>query len=345
MAAAEGARDPLTDPDTLLQQLGLDPALRPGAQRAAADFPLRVPAAYLQRIPPGRPDDPLLRQVLPSAAELEAVPGFGPDPLQERERMPVPGLIHKYAGRVLVMLTTACPIHCRYCFRRHFSSTETASQRHWPKVLDYLRARPQLREVILSGGDPLALGDRRLAHRIADLAGIRHLHVLRLHSRAPVVTPERVTPALLDTLETCPLQTVLVIHANHARELDGPARRALAQLARRGVRLFNQTVLLRGVNDDVPALADLSRALFDSGVQPYYLHLLDPVAGAGHFHVPEEEAVRLMQDLGALLPGYLLPRLVREIPGQPGKTPVHGPMDGPAPGGSPAALSLPPEGV
>lgn len=326
MAAAQDAGAPLTDAVTLLERLGLDPALRPGAERAAADFPLRVPAAYLARIPPGQPDDPLLRQVLPSAAELDAHPGFGPDPLEERERMPVPGLIHKYAGRVLLMLTGACPIHCRYCFRRHFSSAETASQRHWPAILEYLQGRPELREVILSGGDPLALSDRRLAHRVADLAGIRHLHVLRLHSRAPVVTPERVTPALLHTLDTCPLQTILVIHANHARELDGPARNALAQLARRGVRLFNQSVLLRGVNDSVPALADLSRALFDSGVQPYYLHLLDAVAGAGHFHVPEDEALRLMQDLGAILPGYLLPRLVREIPGQPGKTPVHDPV-------------------
>lgn len=325
MATAQAAQDPLSDPATLLRRLRLDPALRPGAERAAAAFPMRVPSAYLARIPPGQADDPLLRQVLPSADELDEHPGFGPDPLQERERMPVPGLIHKYAGRVLLLLTGACPIHCRYCFRRHFSSAETASQRHWPQVLDYLRAHPDLREVILSGGDPLALSDRRLEARITDLAGIRHLHVLRLHSRAPVVTPQRVTPVLLHTLESCPLQTVLVIHANHARELDGPARHALATLAKRGVRLFNQAVLLRGVNDSAPALADLSQALFDSGVQPYYLHLLDPVAGAGHFHVPQAEALRLMRDLGTTLPGYLLPRLVREIPGRPGKTLVHDP--------------------
>lgn len=315
---------PLSEPAHLLKHLDLAPDLRDGAERAAAAFRLRVPASYLARIPPGRPDDPLLRQVLPTAAELDEVPGFVPDPLEERGRMPVPGLIHKYAGRVLLMLTGACPIHCRYCFRRHFPSTGTATQRHWPAILDYLRARPDVGEVILSGGDPLALTDQRLVERIADLAGIDHLRVLRLHTRAPVVTPERITPALLQGLGACPLQTVMVIHANHARELDDPSREGLDQLARRGVRLFNQAVLLRGVNDSVPALADLSQALFDAGVQPYYLHLLDPVAGAGHFHVPETEAVTLMRDLAAHLPGYLLPRLVREIPGQPGKTPVHG---------------------
>jgi EF-P beta-lysylation protein EpmB len=311
------------DPAALLARLGLAAADVPGLAGAAADFPLLVPEPYLARIRPGDPRDPLLLQVLPQGRELEPAPGFGPDPLGERAAMTVPGVLHKYRGRVLLVAGGACAVHCRYCFRRHFPYGEAhPAPDAWGAALDYLAARPEVSEVILSGGDPLLLPDRALARLAGRLAALPHLRRLRVHTRLPVVLPSRVQPSLLDWLAGGRLQPVVVIHANHPRELDGAVAHALADLAGAGVRLLNQSVLLRGVNDDAAVLAALSEALCEAGVLPYYLHLLDPVQGAAHFQVPQPEARALHAALRARLPGYLVPRLVREEPGAPAKVPL-----------------------
>ncbi|MCG5500424.1 EF-P beta-lysylation protein EpmB [Ectothiorhodospira lacustris] len=313
----------VTDPEELLKRLGLDPALLPAAREASKQFRVRVPLGYLGRMTPGDPNDPLLRQVLPLGEECLEVPDFHCDPVGDLESMPIPGLLHKYHGRVLLVTSGTCAIHCRYCFRRHFPYRDASAIREaWPRILLYLRTHQEVREVILSGGDPLTLSDDKLAAMISDLAGIPHLRTLRLHSRLPVVVPERIDDTLLGWLTGTRLRPVMVIHANHARELDGTTRAAMERLELAGVRLFNQTVLLRGVNDDPDVLATLSHALFDSGVQPYYLHTLDPVQGAAHFAVSETHALAIMDHLTQQLPGYLIPRLVQDIPGRDSKTPL-----------------------
>ncbi|WFF42370.1 EF-P beta-lysylation protein EpmB [Salinicola endophyticus] len=313
----------IRDPLVLCQRLGLDPALLPGASAGHALFPVRVPEAYLARIRHADPDDPLLRQVLPLAAEQEAVGGFVADPLVERKHTPRPGLIHKYAGRVLLIASPTCAINCRYCFRRHFPYAEHApSMREWDASLDYLREDASIREVILSGGDPLASPDRRLAELVARLETIPHLQRLRIHTRLPVVIPDRVDAALLDWLGGTRLQKVMVLHINHAQEIDTAVVDACRRLAAAGVTLLNQSVMLRGVNDQVDTLAELSERLFAAGVLPYYLHVLDPVSGAAHFDVDDDSARALVAALRERLPGFLMPRLVREIPGEQSKTPL-----------------------
>lgn len=293
------------------------------AATAADSFPVRVPESFLARIRAGDPDDPLLRQVFPDPREDEARAGYTPDPLAEQQAMAVPGLLQKYPGRALLTLTGACAIHCRYCFRRHFPYAEANPRgERWQAVLDYLQSHSDIEEIILSGGDPLTLGDERLAACVADLEGIPHLQRLRLHTRTPVVLPERVTPALLDWLDHSRFQTLVVVHVNHANELDAPAREALQALRATGALLLNQAVLLAGVNDSVAALEQLGRALITAGVLPYYLHQLDPVQGAAHFAVDDSRAQRLVVALQARCSGYLVPRLVREIPGEAGKTPL-----------------------
>lgn len=313
----------ITDPAVLLRRLGLDRALLPAARRAAQHFRLRVPEGYVARMRRGDPHDPLLRQVLPLDAECQDPPGYLDDPVGDHDAMMVPGLLHKYPGRVLLLSTGACAVHCRYCFRRHFPYADANPAREqWGPALDYIAARPAITEVILSGGDPLSLSDERLSALAGALAEIPHLRRLRVHSRTPVVLPERVDEALLDWLAPGRFATVMVIHANHAREIDGTVREAVGRLRRAGVLLLNQAVLLRGVNDRVEDLADLSETLFEAGVLPYYLHQLDPVRGAAHFLVPDRQALALHEALAARVPGYLLPRLVREIPGAGGKTPL-----------------------
>lgn len=314
----------IADPRELLALLELDQRLPLPSDPAALAFPLRVPRGFAARMAVGDPDDPLLRQVLPLDAEGRLLPGYSHDPLQELEAMPVPGLLHKYQGRVLLTLTGACAIHCRYCFRRHFPySDANPSINQWDAALDYIRSRPDIREVLLSGGDPLSLSDRRLAALARELDAIPHLERLRIHTRLPVVLPERVDDDLLGWLGTGRLTRVMVIHANHAREIDGTVSAALGALAGVGVRLLNQAVLLRGVNDHADRLAELSETLIRGGVMPYYLHLLDPVAGAAHFTVPADEALRLLAELQARLPGYLVPRLAREDPAAASKTWLH----------------------
>lgn len=279
-------------------------------------FPLRVPLSYVHRITPGDPNDPLLLQVLPQSAERQPSPGFVDDPLQEQQHNPVPGLVHKYTGRALLITTQACAVHCRYCFRQHFPYAENRlTARQWQPALDYLHERPDIHEIILSGGDPLSLDNKALAELINTLEQIPHLKTLRLHSRTPIVLPARIDSGLLDLLAKSRLNTVLVLHANHARELGGELHPALAALRTSGTVLLNQTVLLKGINDSADTLVELSHALFNQGILPYYLHVLDPVAGAAHFDTSDDEARQLWKQVQARLPGYLVPRLVREVPG------------------------------
>ncbi len=288
-----------------------------------SDFPLRVPRAFFARMVRGSEDDPLLRQVLPVVDERQATPAFTTDPLAEHAGRPLPGLIRKYHGRVLLIVSSQCAIHCRYCFRRHFPYAANRLKRDdWREILSALRADSSLREVILSGGDPLLLSDRRLRWLIDELAALPQVTRLRLHSRMPVATPERITPALVEALASSRLRVSLVIHANHAQELDDAVARALEPMRRTGITLLNQSVLLAGVNDDDAILADLSERLFAIGVLPYYVHLLDRVAGSAHFDVSEERARVLQEKLLARLPGYLVPRFVREQPGAVSKTPL-----------------------
>jgi EF-P beta-lysylation protein EpmB len=296
-------------------------ALREAARR----FPVRIPRELAERIRRSDARAALLRQFAASADELVEAAGFGADPLGEAAASPVPGLLHKYQGRVLLVLTGVCPVHCRYCFRRHFPYGEHAmSQQAIERALDYVRADSTIHEVILSGGDPLSLGDDELAALETRLSAIPHLRRLRVHTRWPIVAPSRVGDALVAWLRRSRLQPVVVVHCNHAAEIDDDVRAGLARLRAAGVALLNQSVLLRGVNDSVEALCALSETLHDAGVLPYYLHLLDPVAGAAHFAVEEAEGRRLIGAVAARLPGYLVPRLAREEAGRPSKTLLMG---------------------
>jgi EF-P beta-lysylation protein EpmB len=308
------------DPAELCRRLDLPPALASAAAGAARRLPLLVPRAFLALMAKGDPADPLLRQVLPLFAETIARPGFTSDPLAEARAEVVPGLLHKYRGRVLLLTTGACAVHCRFCFRRNSPGDDLRpGGRRWRQVLGYLRREEDVSEVILSGGDPLMLDDRILAAMAGDLAGIPHLTRLRVHSRLPVVLPSRVDGRLLAWLGGTRLAGVMVIHANHPRELSAEVMAACRRLRAAGVTVLNQSVLLAGINDRMEVLAELSERLFTAGVLPYYLHSLDRVRGAGHFLVEEARARTLVRGLVACLPGYLVPRLVRERPGWPGK--------------------------
>ncbi len=323
MSWQQAVRTAIRDVDTLCQRLGLNPANLALASEAARQFPLFVPEAFLRRMQPGNPRDPLLRQVLPLAAEDASPPGFGRDPLHEAAAQPTPGLLHKYAGRALLITTGACAIHCRYCFRRHFPYSEAPRGiAGWEPALAAIAADSSLEEVLLSGGDPLMLADGTLAELAARLAEIPHLSRLRIHTRLPIVIPQRVNDALLAWLTASRLTPVLVLHANHPAEIDSEVAAAVGQLRSAGVLLFNQAVLLKGVNDQANILADLSRRLIGLGVTPYYLHQLDRVAGAAHFEVPEQRGLEIMSTLRATLPGYAVPRYVREEPGATAKTPL-----------------------
>jgi EF-P beta-lysylation protein EpmB len=271
---------------------------------------------------PGDPSDPLLRQVLPLGAERAEVPGFSADPLAERDDTRVPGLLQKYHGRVLLVATGACAVHCRYCFRREFPYGEHLGGAPLEAAVEAIAGDASIDEVILSGGDPLSLSDARLAAITTALAGIPHLRRLRVHTRQPIVLPSRVDAGLLAWLASLPWPTVFVLHVNHAAELDAGVVDALVRLRAAGATLLSQSVLLRGVNDEVGVLEALSRRLFEAGVLPYYLHLLDRVRGSAHFEVPEAEARALMRSLAARLPGYLVPRLVREVAGEAAKRPI-----------------------
>ncbi len=284
------------------------------------EFPLRVPHSFIRRMEVGNRNDPLLRQILPLSEEQQETPGYGRDPLGERETMSTPGLLHKYHGRVLLTLTGACAVHCRYCFRRYFPYGEAnPAASHWDRMLGYLERHEDISEIILSGGDPLALPDTRLGELAGRIAVIPHVRTLRIHTRLPIVLPERVDEELLAWLGNHPQRTVIVVHCNHPNEIDATVAGSMYKLKRAGVTLLNQTVLLRGINDNPATLVRLSEALFDSGILPYYLHQLDRVQGSAHFEVNDTAARKLMDGLHATLPGYLVPRLVRETPAAPGK--------------------------
>jgi len=318
------------DPVELLALLDLRPEdLGPdisaaGLAAAAQDFPVRVPHSFIARMRRGDPQDPLLRQVLAVPAELRVIEGYGNDPLQEAAARGTPGLLQKYQGRALLMATGACAVHCRYCFRRHYDyAADQSPDGRWNAALQRLAADRGIQEVILSGGDPLSLGNARLAALLDGLANIAHIERLRIHTRTPIVLPARVDAGLLAVLQPWRDRLVIVVHANHAAEIDDDTAGALRDLRDCSSALLNQSVLLAGVNDSAHVLRALSRRLFAAGVLPYYLHQLDAVAGAAHFAVPDAQAMQLRDELIATLPGYLVPRLVREEAGAAGKTPLH----------------------
>jgi EF-P beta-lysylation protein EpmB len=300
--------------------LGLEARADRIAPEAARDFPLRVPRGFVARMRHGDPDDPLLRQVLPLDDEDRIVPGFAADAVGDSAARRGGGLIHKYRGRALLVATGSCAVHCRYCFRRHYPYAEdVAAAAGWREAVAAIAADASIGEVILSGGDPLSLADHKLAELTDALRDIAHVRRLRIHTRLPIVLPERVDAGLLGWLRGQPWPVVVVVHANHANEFDSNVDAAMAALRDAGATLLNQAVLLRGVNDSVDALADLCERGFEAGVLPYYLHQLDRVAGAAHFEVGDTEALALHAALATRLPGYLVPKLVREIAGDPGK--------------------------
>ncbi|WP_448943286.1 EF-P beta-lysylation protein EpmB [Klebsiella michiganensis] len=315
--------DVVTSPDELLHLLNVDADANLLAGRDAKRlFALRVPRAFIARMEPGNPNDPLLRQVITSKEEFINAPGFSTDPLEEQHSV-VPGLLHKYSNRALLLVKGGCAVNCRYCFRRHFPYAENqGNKRNWQQALEYISAHPQLDEIIFSGGDPLMAKDHELDWLLTQLESIPHIKRLRIHSRLPIVIPARITDTLVARIAASSLQVLLVNHVNHANEIDAAFRTSMRKLRMAGVTLLNQSVLLRGVNDNANTLADLSNALFDAGVMPYYLHVLDKVQGAAHFMVSDEEARAIVRELLTLVSGYLVPKLAREIGGEPSKTPL-----------------------
>jgi EF-P beta-lysylation protein EpmB len=314
-------KDAVRDTGELCRLLDLPEDFALGSKAAARQFRLFVPRGFVARMRPGDPADPLLRQVLPVGDEIAEAPGFLADPVDDAAAERLPGLLQKYRGRVLLITTGTCAVHCRYCFRRHFPYDEAPrSIADWKPALDEIAADKSLHEVILSGGDPLTLVDATLFELIDVLARIPHLRRLRIHTRLPIVVPERVTDALVDRLRRCRLTPIVVLHANHANEIDAHIAAALAKLSDGGIVLLNQAVLLAGVNDSVGAQAALCERLIDLRVLPYYLHQLDRVAGAAHFEVPVAAGRRIIRQLRERLPGYAVPRYVAEIPDAGNKT-------------------------
>lgn len=288
---------------------------------AEESFKVRVPRGFVARMEPGNPFDPLLLQVLAVAEELNPVENYGTDPLNEASTNPIAGLIHKYPGRVLLTITGSCAINCRYCFRRHFPyRANNPGRQGWQKAIAYIAADPSIKEIILSGGEPLLAKDSLLKYLFDELTSIAHVNTIRIHTRIPIVLPERIQEPLLDILQPPRVKVVIVLHSNHPNELSAEVATAAQALRGAGCYLLNQSVLLKQVNDDAKILAQLSEKLFEIGILPYYLHLLDKVKGAHHFDVAFEQAQIIYRALQASLPGYLVPRMVREIPGQKHKT-------------------------
>lgn len=324
----EQLADLVTDPRELLRLLELTETDVPWSEEALKAFPLRVPRPYLARMRKRDPRDPLLLQVLPQPHENAMLPGYTTDPLGESLVNNSSGLLHKYAGRVLLITTQSCAIHCRYCFRRHFPYADNRPGREqWQTSFRYIADNPDISEVILSGGDPLAVSNTYLAWLVENLLAIPHVTRLRLHTRLPIMLPSRIDAALLKLLTPGRQQIVMVLHANHANEMDADVDEACARLREVGIHLLNQSVLLNGVNADADTLCALSERLFAASVLPYYLHMPDKVQGTSHFDVSETQARALLAQMQARLPGYLVPRLVREESGMPGKTPL-GTMEG-----------------
>ena len=318
----QGLRDAVIDAHELLRLVDLA-GLADRLPAADAGFPLKVTHSFIRRMRKGDPRDPLLLQVLPVLAELDDVAGFTDDAVGDLDAVQEHGVLHKYQGRALLIAAGSCAVNCRYCFRRHFPYAEELAAGHaWHAAIECLKADTSIHEAILSGGDPLVLSTAKLADFTTALRDVPQVTRLRIHSRLPVVLPERIDDAFCTWLAGLPLQRVLVIHANHANELDATVADACARLRAAGVTLFNQSVLLRGVNDDADALVALSERLFEIGVLPYYLHQLDRVRGTAHFEVPDDRACALRDAIRARLPGFLVPKLVREVPGEDSKRPL-----------------------
>ncbi len=303
----------------LLKHLNLPPDL--GSNSAEQTFKTRVPRRFVDKMEPGNPKDPLLLQVLAAEQELQVTPTFHTDPLQEAAANLIPGLIHKYANRVLLTVTGVCAINCRFCFRRHFPYTENnPGQLGWQHAMTYIQEHPSIHEVILSGGDPLLASDQLLNLLFSSLAKIDHVQTIRIHTRVPIVLPERIQEDFITLLTTKRFRIVVVVHCNHPRELDDDVHQACEKMQKAGCLLLNQSVLLKEINDHSTILATLSQRLFACGILPYYLHLLDPVQGAQHFDLSLENALNIYHDLQSQLPGYLVPKLVRELANMPYKT-------------------------
>lgn len=318
--------DLITDPSELLSLLELSSEqLLSGAILASEKFKLRVPRAFVGKMNAKNPLDPLLLQVLPHHLELEEHPEFVTDPLGEEAANQLPGVLHKYKSRFLLTLTGACAVHCRYCFRRHFPYQENLPKNEdWLNIKNYIEANPNINEIILSGGDPLTLSNRKLALWLERLSSLKQIQILRIHSRVPIVIPNRIDEELISLLKNSRLRIVLVVHSNHASELDDFTCSKLLQLSDHHITVLNQAVLLKGVNDSAQTLIDLSYRLFEARVMPYYLHVLDKVKGAQHFDLESSEIDDIYRDVLANLPGYLVPKLVREIAGEKNKTPLFG---------------------
>ena len=312
------------EPQSLLKILGLNPDAFGDFLSAHKQFSLKVPQAYINKIQTNTPDDPLLLQIMAQSHELLPADGYNTDPVGDIDASQTPGLLHKYHGRVLLITTAACAIHCRYCFRRHFPyQQQQAARDDWQDALRYIQKDNSIEEVILSGGDPLVLSDNKLDSLISQLEAIPHLSRLRIHSRLPVVLPDRITDGLVNRLSASRFNVCLVIHANHANEIGEAEVKVLRRLQRAGIHLLNQAVLLQGINHTLSDQIALSNALYSAGVLPYYLHLLDPVQGAAHFEVDEKHSSELISGMRSKLPGFLVPKLVREIAGEDSKTPAN----------------------
>ena len=315
--------DVITDPDELLRLLSLEnhPELNKGNQ-ARRLFALRVPRAFVARMRKGDPQDPLLLQVLTQQAEFTQAPGYSADPLEEQHAA-VPGLLHKYHNRALLLVKGGCAVNCRYCFRRHFPYHQNpGNKQSWSAALNYVSQHPELDELIFSGGDPLMAKDNELGWLIAEVEKIPHIQRLRVHSRLPIVIPARITDVLCQRFADSRLKIILVTHINHASEIDSEVANSMKKLICSGVTLLNQSVLLKGVNDSADRLINLSNALFNTGILPYYLHVLDKVQGAAHFMVDDDTAREIIGEMLSKTSGYLVPKLTREIGGQPSKTPL-----------------------
>ena len=313
----------VTDPKKLLEMLNIEPKKYLLHFKARKLFPVRVPRPFIKKMQQGDFNDPLLKQVMPLSDEFLLSPGFVTDPLAEHESK-VEGLLHKYKHRVLLIVKAGCAINCRYCFRRHFPYADNSpNKERWQYALDYIEKNKEITEVIFSGGDPLMASDNHLAWLVNKIEQIPHVKRLRIHTRLPVVIPQRVTPALVALLKNTRLKATMVLHINHGNEIDTALANALEPLREARIPLFNQSVLLQGINNQVDILAELSEKLFDIGIQPYYLHMFDQVQGAAHFDVNEQQAINIFKELMTVLPGFLMPKLVREIAGEANKTPIN----------------------
>ncbi|CAH0524446.1 EF-P beta-lysylation protein EpmB [Vibrio hippocampi] len=312
----------ISDPYQLLEQLQIDATPWETGLRARRLFPMRVPQSFVDRMEKGNPNDPLLRQVLPLSEEFEVHDGYSQDPLEEQDSV-VPGLLHKYQSRALMIVKGGCAVNCRYCFRRHFPYQDNkGGKTQWQQALDYIANQPAINEVILSGGDPLMAKDHELAWLMQRIEQIPHINTIRVHTRLPVVIPQRITEELVQLFAQTRLNVVLVTHINHANEVNRELAASIDKLKEVGVTVLNQGVLLKGVNDDVESQIELSHTLFNSGILPYYLHVLDKVQGAAHFYVSDQQAKAIMQGLLERVSGYLVPKLTREEGGRKSKTPL-----------------------